>query len=327
MPTGGSRLYRTLQQRLNRVLRRRLRTLHFHNGDLVPNFADLRPGIRTIIQEQVLEYGEAGLMAPEAADIPLTAVEASENEYRVVYPMAGFSYSYQETLTQQASESDPYTSRVNTRRSKMEGARRVIEERCNDVAAFGESGLGFTGLMNNVSVTLNDSSFDPFDAATTADEIIEWFLDEVGDVAVDTNNVEHPTVALVSTELDVLLDRFRIPDANETIKSFILRTQRERSQRVPGGIQDIIGVQECRSSKLEAKGVHAGGNNKDRVVLYDLDPENLERHIMPGLMDMFPEEWVETRGGRKIYPMYSCVSETIINFPGSIRYLDHAKKA
>ncbi|NEZ65526.1 DUF2184 domain-containing protein [Leptolyngbyaceae cyanobacterium CCMR0082] len=326
MPTGGTFLYRSLQQRLAKVIGRRLKTLHFHNGDLIPNFADLTPGVRTVIQEEVLDYGEAGLMAPEAADIPLVAVEAQDAEYRVVYPMAGFSYSFQESLTQQAAESDPYITRINTRRSKMQGARRVIEERCNDVAAYGESGLGFTGLLNNANVTLNDSTFDPFDAASTPDQIIEWFLNEVGGVAVDTNNVEHPTVALVSTELDNLFDRKRLPDAPETIKSFILRTQRERSQRVPGGIQDIIGIQECRSSRLEAKGVHSAGNNKDRIALYDMDPENLERHIMPGLMDMFPEDWVETRGGRKIYPMYSCVSETIIPFPGAIRYLDHPKK-
>lgn len=327
MPTGGTALYRSLQQKLAKLVTRRLRTLHFHNGDLIPNRAELTPGVRTLIQEEVLDYGTAGLMAPEAADIPLVAVEAQEAEYRVVYPMAGFSYSLQEQMTQQAAESTPYETRINTRRSKMSGARRVIEERCNDVAAFGEATLGFTGLLNNANVTLNNSSFDPWDAGTTALAIVEWFLDDVGQVAVSTNNVEHPSVALVSTEFDVLLDRTVLPNTNETIKSFILKTQRERSQRVPGGIQDIIGLQECRSSTLEAKGVHAGGNDKDRIVLYDMDPENLERYIMPGLIDMFPEDWVETRGGKKIYPMYSCVSETVIPFPGAIRYLDHAKKA
>jgi hypothetical protein len=326
MPTGGTRLYRTLQQRLPQVLRRKLRDLHFHNGDLIPNFADCQPGMRTIIQEQVLEFGEAKLMAPEAEDIPLVEVQATENEYRIVMPVAGFSYSYAETLAQQAAESGAYVSGVNTRRAKMDGARRVIEERCNSFAAYGDSSLGITGLLNNASVTLTNSSFEPFADTTTPDDLVDWFLNEVGDVRVDSNNVEYPTMALVSTELDNLLNRRRMPDSGETAKSFILRTQREANPSGMG-IRAIYGLQECRSANLEANSVQSGSTNKDRIVLYDMVPENLERHIMPGMISMFPEEWVVNRGTRKIYPMYSCVSQTIVSFPGAIRYLDHAKKA
>lgn len=327
MPTGGVSLYRQLQQRLPKVLKRRLRTVHFHNGDLIPNFTDLQPGMRTLIQEQVLEFGEAKLMAPEAQDIPLVEVQASESEYRVVMPVAGFSVSFAETLAQQAMATNSYSTQIESRRTKMDGARRVIEERCNSFAAFGDLGLGITGMLNNADVVLNNSSFDPFSSSTTADDLVDWFLGEVGDIVADTNNVEHPSLACVSTELSNLMERRRMPDSSDTVKSFILRTQKERSQRVPGGITDIIGLQECRSSNLEKNGVQASNTNKDRIVLYSIDPENLERHIMSGLINMFPEDWVVNRGTRKVYPMYSCVSQTMINFPGSMRYLDHAKAA
>jgi hypothetical protein len=327
MPTGGNHPYRSLQFRLNKLLERRLRELHFHNGNLIPNFQDLPPGVRTVIQEQVLGFGEASLMAPEAEDIPLTAVQATENEYRAVMVAAAFEQSWAETMAQQAASSGVYVSQVNTRRTKMDAARRVIEEKLNTVAAYGVSSMSFTGLLNNANVTLTNSSFNPFSDTTTPDDLAAWFLDEIGDVLVDSNNVEYPTTALVSTELNNLMNSRRMPDSGETVKSYILRTQREANPNGQTGIKEIYGLQECRSASLESRGVQSGGTNKDRIVLYDKIPENLERHLMPGMMSMVPEEWVAQKGMSKIYPLYSCVSETIINFPGAIRYLDHAKKA
>lgn len=324
MPTGGSFLYRSLQQQLPKVLRRRLRDLHFHNNDLIPNFDDLQPGVRTLIQEQVLEFGEAKLMAPDSADIPLVEIQATENEYRAVMIVAGFSIGFGESLAQQAAAQQPYVTRIDTRRTKMDGARRVIEERANTVAAYGDGTLNFTGLLNNADVTLTDSAFDPFNASNTADDIADWFLAEVGDLRVDSNNVEYPDTAIVSTELDNLLNRKRLPDSPDTIKSFILRVQNEANPNGQG-IKNIYGLQECRSANLEAAGAQAGGTDKDRIVLYTMQPENIERHIMPGLIRLFPEDWVGVKDAKKLYPLYSCVSQTVVSFPGSIRYLDHPK--
>ena len=150
---------------------------------------------------------------------------------------------------------------------------------------------------------------------------------EVGDIAKDSNNVEYPTTALVSIDLMNLFERTRMPDSGDTLLSFILRTQREKSTLVSGGIRDIIGLVECGSATLEAKGVHSGGNNKDRILLYDRDPEILEKHMMSGAINLFPEDWVMNKGARRIYPMYACMSQTIVNFPGGLRYLDHPKSA
>jgi hypothetical protein len=62
-------------------------------------------------------------------------------------------------------------------------------------------------------------------------------------------------------------------------------------------------------------------------VLYPNDPEVVEKHIMSGAMAMFPEDWVVNKGARRIYPMYSFMSQTIINFPGAFSYVKHAKEA
>jgi hypothetical protein len=314
-----------LQQRLRGVLRARRRLLPFYSGNIIPTMTDLAPGARTMVQDQVLEYGEAQLMAPDADDIPLVEVTSTENEYRIVMPVAGFAVTYSETLAQGRAAANGI--QYNPRDIKMTAATRVIEEKCSDVAAFGSTDLNFTGMVNNASVTLNDSSFDPFDAGSTADDIADWFLGEIGSIAVNTNTVEYPTAALISTSLRNLMVRRRMPDSGDNILSYVLRTQREATNSQQQGIKDIFALPELESAKLEAAGAQSSGTNKDRIVLYPYDPEVLEKHIMSGAIDMFPEDWVVNKGARKIYPMYTCMSQTIINFPGALRYIDHAKEA
>jgi hypothetical protein len=326
MPTqAGIYQHRHLQQNLRQVLRRRLRTLPFYGGDLIPTSTDLQPGVRELIQDQVLEFGEAQLMAPEADDIPLVEINATENTYRVVMPVAGYSVTFAEEMAQNVARGNGI--QYSPRDIKMQAVVRLIEEKCNKVAAVGNSTLNFTGLLNNPGVTPINSSFDPFSAGSTPDDIADWFLSLIADIFINSNNIEYPNTALISTNLHELMARRRMPDSSETILSYVVKTQQARSTRTPGRrIEAIEPLIECSAEYLEANGVESGGTNKDRVVLYPNDPEVVEKHIMSGAMAMFPEDWVVNKGARRIYPMYSFMSQTIINFPGAFSYIKHDKE-
>lgn len=321
MSVGGEYLHRSLQQKLPKVLMQRRKKLLFENGVLIPTHTDLKPGAKEVVQDQIEEYGEAKLMSSEASDIPLVEITASENNYRVFKAMAGFGYSYDEEAA--AAMARANNVRYDVRTIKMTTAARVIAERLNNLAAYGSTAVGVTGLVNNANVTLTDSSFDPYDANSTAEDIADFILEEVTEIAVASNNVEDPTDLLVSTRFWGLCRRLTMKDSAVTVLDFI--RERLEDSDVPNGIKNIYPRPELLSEKLEAAGVQSSGTNKDRFVLYPRDEVVLERHIR--ITEMLPFDFTEVRNGRRIYPMRGCSTETIINYPGAIRYVDSPKKA
>jgi hypothetical protein len=327
MPTGGIYQSRHLEQKVRKVLRRRTRFLPAgFSSAIVPTMTDLTPGTREIVQDEVLEFGSADLGAIDAVDIPMVEIQARENRYRVVMPRAGYPVKFAETLSDAVARGNGI--QFNPTDVRSSAVLRVIEEAYNKFTLIGSPTMSITGLLNNASVTPVNSSFDPFAAASTADDIADWILSFLGDTFAESNNVEYPNTALVSTKLGNLLERRRMPDSGDTILSYIMRTQQARASMNAGqGLKAIISIPECGADYLEANGVESGGTNKDRMVLYPMDPEVLERHSMTGAVSAYPDDWAVIKGEVKVYPFYSFLSETMINFPGAFKYVKHAKEA
>lgn len=326
MPTQGVFQSRTLERRVRQVLRRRLRMLPFFGGNLIPTITDLQPGVRELVQDQVLEFGEAELGSPDSEDIPLVEIQARENRFRVFMPRAGYPLKYAEVLANQVAAANG--QQYNPTQVRETAVIRVIEEQVNKVIAAGSTALGLTGVLNNAGVSVINSSFDPFDAGSTADDIADWFLGLIGDIFKDSNNVEYPNTALVSTSLHELMARRRMPDGDKTVLAYVMETQSSRSQLLPGQrLTNIVPLVECGSDFLEANGVESSATNKDRIVLYPRDQEVIQKHMMTGAIAAYPDDWTINKGSQKIYPMYSFCSEVIINFPGALRYIKHDKEA
>lgn len=321
MTIGGEYLHRALQQKLVKVLLTKRKKLQFENGTLIPTIPDLELGAREVVQDQISEHGEAALMSNEASDIPLVEISASENNYRVVKAMAAFSISYDEEATATMALKNGIT--YDVRGLKQATATRVIGERLNNFAAYGSPNLGATGLVNDSNVTLIDSSFDPYDASSTAENIADFILEELTAIASSTNNVEDPTDLIVSTDFWGLCRRKRIEWTGVSVLDFI--KERVNDSEVPNGIQNIYPRPELLSASLEGNGVQSTGTNKDRFILYPRSEETVERHNR--LTEMLPFDFTEVRNGRRIYPMQGCSTETIIKYPGAFRYVDSPKKS
>jgi hypothetical protein len=328
MPTGGIYQSRHLEQKVRGVLRRRTRFLPAgFSSTLIPTESDLSPGIRELVQDEVLEFGDAQLGAIDAFDIPLAEIQARENRYRVVMPRAGYPVKFAETLSDEVARGNGI--QYNPRDVRATAVLRIIEEQFNKFSMVGASNMGITGLLNNAGVTPVNSSFDPFSAASTPDDIADWLLSLIGDTFASSNNVEYPNTMLVSSRLSNLLERRRMPDSGDTILSYIMRTQRERAAMNNGrGLKAIIGLVECGAAYLEANGVESAATNKDRIVLYPMDREVLERHVMKLGVASYPDDWAigSANGETKIYPMYSFLSELMLNFPGAVSYIKHNKE-
>lgn len=302
---AGAFLSRQLEQRLPKVLERRYRDLPFENGSLIPTMSDLQPGAASLIQEQIDSVGDAAMVSDEAFDIPLADIKAEENEFKIIAIYSGFHWTFRQL---QAAEKGGRPLQD----LKMFAAKRAISEKMNKIAAFGEAKYGLTGMVNHPDVPLNNSSFNPNTA--TADDLIGFFLDETISIVDSTEATEAPNIALVSIKMHNALIKKRIPDTNMNVKSYILDNS--------SYLTDIRPIVELASPYLEKNGVQAGGTNKDRMILYPLNEETLERHIEQ--IKPMPQEY---RNGRYIVPMYACTSPVLINFPKAMRYVDFVKAA
>lgn len=315
MTTGGLFLYRRLEQLLPGVLGRRYRELNFENGSIVPTQADLEAGAAEVVRDTVNEVGDADIVAGDAFDIPVVDISADEDRYKIFMIASAFSYTFQDERNYEKAGN---AAQINNR--KMMLAKRSIAERHNSIAAYGDTRVNVTGFLNNASVPLNNSSFDPHSGTTTPDELTSFFIDEVKSLHTNSNNVEMPSDCLVSTGLYFKLIKTRMPDSSMTALDYVKKALSENGMDF-----NIMKSQECDSTNLEARGVHSGGTNKDRVVLYPKEEEVVERHIE--LVQLMPNEWVTVKNGRRVYPMFSCTTPTIINFPSALRYIDVAKEA
>jgi hypothetical protein len=311
MATGGTMLYRALEQKLPKVLGKRYRELKFENGTIVPTTADLEPGAAEIVRETVDEIGDADIVGDGAFDIPVVDVSAAEDRYKIFMIASAFSYTFQQERAYEKGD-----AQINDR--KMQLARRSIAERHNRIGAYGDNRLNVPGFLNNPSVILDNNAFDPYNVNTTPEQIAAFFIDTIKALHAASNNVEMPSDCLISVPLYFLLIKLRMSNSSMTLMEYIEKALSDNEITF-----DLLKCEECNSAALEARGVQAAGTNKDRIVLYPKDPEVVERHIeLPKLM---PQEWVTIKEGRRVYPMFSCTTQTVINYPGAIRYIDIIK--
>ncbi|MCC5644783.1 DUF2184 domain-containing protein [Nostoc sp. CHAB 5824] len=307
MTTGGNLLYRALEQNMPGVLSRRYRDLAFENGKIVPTQADLKAGASEVVRDTVDEIGDADIISDGAFDIPIVDVSAGEDRYKIFMIASAFSYTFQQ---ERAYNFAGTKAEINNRKQML--AKRSIGERHHRIAAFGDTRLNVTGFLNNASVALNNSSFDPNTAAP--DELAEFFVDELQAAHRASNNVEMPMDTLISTGFYFKLVKTRMPDSSVSVLTYIQQALSDEDVKF-----NIVKCQECDSAMLESNGAQAGGTNKDLITLYTKDPEVVERHIE--MVQLMPQEWVTVRDGRKVYPMFSSTTQTIINYSGAFRYI------
>lgn len=293
---------------------RRQRNLMFENGDIVPTFPDLESGAAEIVSERINEAGQADILSDNANDVPIVDIEVDEDRYKIKLFAAAFPITFQQMRAYDFAESNGRSWSVRT--TKQSVAARVIATKANSYSAYGDSRLNTTGMVNDPNVNVNTSTFNPFAGATTADDLIGFVVEEIGDVRKDTNIVETPDQVLIGVDLDTALTSTRVPDSGITVKQYLINTI--------DWISAITAVPELNSDYLERAGVQAAGTNRDRVVLYPQDPLVIERHIE--VTQLVPEQFLYNKGLSQYYPMFQAVSPTLVNYPGAMRYIDHAMK-
>lgn len=312
MATGGTQLYRYLQQRLPDMITKRYEDLPYDAGLRVASDVNLQAGAQEIVAEVLDKVGDAQVVGDGTFDFPIVDLNLSEDRYKVLMVGSAMSWTFQQ---ERAMTFAGNLTQMNAQREST--VTRSIAERRNKIAAYGEPRLGITGFLNNSQVTLVNSTFDFHNANTTPDDMYQFFLTQVELFDTGSNNVMTPTHATVSTKLYYRLSK-RLGDTQVTVKDFI--EQMLSSEGTPFKIHKD---KWSNSSLLEANGVQASGVNKDRITLFTISRDMASRMVEPTAM--MPMDYVSVKNGRKVFPFYSCVTPVMFHQIPGFRYIDVPK--
>lgn len=293
----------------------------FENGTLIPTTGDLPPG-----KDQVgaLFMGgnlgeEAILLAPGAADIPLTPVTLTTDNYPVVMAAKGYAVMWQEARTQ-----DSLKIRQLVENRKIDIVRSEIAKRLNRFAAIGEPVLGYTGLYNNPNVSVTVSSFNPNTA--TYSQWVEFLIDTIlsAGLSADGETVLEPDTILLSQRMRVLASRIMNPQNGDV--SALDAAIEQLGTSAAGNAASFIRSPFSSSDILEKYRVFTPGTNRDRIVIYTKDPAVVSRRIESTVAQLVDEQFLApTQGLTRIFPFFSCSSGTMIHDAAGIKYIDVVK--
>ena len=307
---AGIYLRRQLEQVIPRLYAKRDPDLWGADGSVFPVVADLEPGAKTVIEETILENGEAVVMSPGDSDLPTVEVSIDETPFKTYVIAASTKWTIHELLADQKAGRGLQTKR-------LEAMVRAIQQKVHKIALFGHltgnanAGQGIYTLGN---VTVNSSTYDGDNPATTADDHIAFIADNMNQVVTSTNKVEAIDTILIPCKLWNIWTKARIPNTSSSIINYILETYNPQNGST---LSRIMPTNESTASVLEEFGVKAGGTNEDRLIFFPASPDTVEMKMYP--LRFLP---IQQMGWSFIQYAYLGVSELIDHYPGGMLYVD-----
>jgi hypothetical protein len=121
--------------------------------ELVPIETGGDPWVQSIVYFSTDHAGQARWQHAGAQDVPM--VNLVRNQFATTVQMASIGYGYNEEELAIAARLNQ-----NLANDKADAARRAAEEFIDRVAMFGDATVGYTGLINNASVTAGSAAND-----------------------------------------------------------------------------------------------------------------------------------------------------------------------
>lgn len=243
----------------------------------------------------------AKFVGTKSLNVPISEIGTQKITVPVELAATGYEYSDEE-LGQAMMLGRSLTA------DKAGVARRACEEHLQEVAMIGDASHNLPGFINNVNVTAA-SVVNP-GAGTewinkTANQIIFDVNDFMGDIFVDTLQVERPNRLLLPTaQWNYIASTPRSDLSDITILSWLVANSPYLTSEA-----DVIPVSELAS---------AGAGSTDRMMAYDFDIDKVVMHIPKPLIFTEPQ-----RKGRgyEVPGTYKC-GGVEFRYPGSARYAD-----
>ena len=243
----------------------------------------------------------AKFVGTKSLNVPISEIGQDKIEVAVELGAVGYEYSDEELRQAIQLQRDLPTLKASV-------ARRGYEEHCQRVAMFGDTKHNLPGFLNNTNVTAS-TVVDPGSGTEwvnkTPNQIIYDVNDFMGDVFVDSLQVEKPdTLLLPTAQWNLIAGTPRSDNSDTTILQWLVQNSPYLSSEA-----DVIPLSELTG---------AGAGATDRMMCYTKDMDKVVFHIPMPLKFTEPQR---LGLGFQIPGQYK-MSGVEFRYPGSARYAD-----
>jgi hypothetical protein len=239
-------------------------------SQLIPISSEVGPGSDSFTYRVFDKQGSMKIIADKASDLPRADVLRKEITYPVRSLGGSFAYTIQET---RAAAMVP---NMNLEQRRANAVRRAYEEKVQEIAYFGDSPSGMKGFFNNdqIDKLVPDKWFDT--SGVTTDEMLSLLNEAPTRLVQNSNMKEMPNTMLVPYNVYRIISTTpRSTTSDTTVMEFFLRTNPM--------ISSIEPINELEATKS------FGFLSKDRIMVYDRNPDKLQLHI-PQPLEFLPPE-------------------------------------
>ena len=237
-------------------------------SSIIPISTEVGPAANSYTYRVFDKQGSMKVIADKADDLPRTDILRRE----VTHPVRSIGGSFAYTIQEVRSAS--IVPGMNLEQRRASAVRRAYEEKNQEIAYFGEPGSGMKGFFNNdqVDKLVPDKWFDT--SGVTTDEMLALLNEAPTRLVQDSNMKEAPDTMLVPYSVyRVISTTPRSTTSDTTVMEFFLRTNPM--------IKAIEPINELEASK------YGGFLSKDRIMVYNRNPDKLQLHI-PQPLEFLP---------------------------------------
>ncbi|MQX94861.1 DUF2184 domain-containing protein [Sinorhizobium medicae] len=275
---------------------------------LIPVDTSAPEWIQSVTYFSMDSVGQAQWFSGLAHDVPKVELTREKFETTVSMAAIGYGYTLEELGTAQLLG-------MNLTSEKASSARRIAEEKIDQVAFVGDTGKGFSGLVNASMPTATTAPADGAGSATTfasktPDQILRDINGQLTGIFTGTLGAEIADTLLLPYSVLLDLSTRRIDAVNQTtILEWIERNNiYTRTTGQPLTIRGVFGFLDT-----------AGAGSTKRMVAYRRSPEVLKMHMpMPF---RFLQPW-QTGPIKFDVPGIFRLGGVDIRRPKAVRYLD-----
>lgn len=217
-----------------------------------------------------------------ADDLPDVTLSANKSSVPIGYAGNKYSYSLDELRKSQQL-------RIPLDTTKARLAFRGAQEHTQRVAYFGDAARGMTGLFNNPNLALSNSTLNWFDPATTGMQIVEDVDAFLSDIWTNSATVYVPNVLVMNSA------RWRrinsMPMSKELPNTTVLQYLKENNVYTGLTGKPLRVEQRLQLSAAQLADGGVSNGNKDRILAYELNDENLGMQVPIPWRSLAPQMW------------------------------------
>ena len=228
---------------------------------LIPVDTSAHPFAKSVTYYSSDKFGKADWINGNANDIPRAGTELAKHETSVHMAGIGYGYGYEEINQAQMLG-------MNLQADDAMAARRAYEEMVERVALTGDTQKGFSGLVNNTSVTAAAVTTGSWTASTNEDLVLADINELILGIATDTAYTGMADTLLLPYAKMNFLATNRLGDTQSTLLAFLRENNTYTAMTgQPLTIRAVRGLET------------AGAAGVARMVAYRRNPQVLKLHV------------------------------------------------